>query len=40
MKRVIFILLIISSILVVFTLSLYAAEGTKYGFRKTNWGNE
>ena len=38
MKKVIFILLIISSILVIFTLSLYAAEATKYDFRKTNWG--
>jgi hypothetical protein len=38
MKRVISILLIISSILVIFTLSLCAAEGTKYDFRKTNWG--
>ena len=38
MKRVIFILLIILSILVIFTLSLYATEGTKYDFRKTNWG--
>ena len=38
MKRVISILLIISSILVIFTLSLYGAEATKYDFRKTNWG--
>ena len=38
MKKVISILLMISSILVIFTLSLYAAEATKYDFRKTNWG--